>query len=70
MGLATGALVASDAMAFCIPACGGACRNEGAILSETLLPYARISRFEVLCMKCGFRLKNRRENETQGKIRG
>jgi hypothetical protein len=37
MGLATGALAASDAMAFCIPACCGACRNEGAILSETLL---------------------------------
>jgi hypothetical protein len=34
MGLATGVLVAPDAMAFCIPACCSACRNEDEILSD------------------------------------
>jgi hypothetical protein len=58
-------------MAFCIPACCGACRNEGGILSEKpLLPYVGINRFEVLCKKCGFSLRNKLNVKIQGKITG
>jgi len=35
---------------------------------KTLFPYAGISRFEPLWMKCGFCLNHRRYGKTQGKI--